>query len=215
MVVTRRSTGQRKRALLLLVAALLWGSAAVLRGQAAPGLADGRRLLGLAGRATKSVWQGSISPAGHDRNQGGRTGEPSSVRLPEGSRFDERLTRLFTPSRSPGFQYAVYVTGASLDACAEHFKKMDRARDGLTVGSKWQPRRAEPVAAFGGSGDYPRSRLARLFGGRPAFVARGSVRNQAGAFEASVTLLSPYPDAAFTRLETGTMIIVLTLERRG
>ncbi|MFB3852915.1 MAG: hypothetical protein ACE148_03740 [Vicinamibacterales bacterium] len=197
-----------RRTLLFLAAVL----PCVPWGQAAPEAVDGARRTGPATTATETL--PGTSPKQATWKPSGTSPGPGlgvAVRLPEGSRFDERLTRLFTPSRSPGFIYAVYVTGRPLDDCVQHFREIDSG--GGRAAWKWRPRAAEPLAAFGGSGAYSRSRLARLFTGRPAMVARGSVRDASGAFVASVTLLSPYPDASFTRLETGTMMIVLSLDR--
>jgi len=132
--------------------------------------------------------------------------------LPAGARADARLTRLFTPTRPFGGRYAVYVTTETLEGCLAHFRR-------VTAGTEhpreaWEPRRLEARTAFGESGPYPRSRLARLYGGSPVFVARGSLRAD-GRFVASVTLFSPHPDPAFTRLEPGTMLVVFRPETPG
>lgn len=82
--------------------------------------------------------------------------------------------------------------------------------DGLeanrTDGTKYgEIEQLEPLDAFGSAGRYDRSKLVRLYGGRRVSVLRGW-RQQGDRFE-SVTLLSPYPDAALTRLHPGTLII--------
>jgi hypothetical protein len=64
--------------------------------------------------------------------------------------------------------------------------------------------------AFGASGPFDRAALARLYRGTRAQVARGWTAN-ANRFE-SFTLVSPYPDARFTHLEPGTLVIRWTCD---
>src|SRR4051812_36970349 len=63
----------------------------------------------------------------------------------------------------------------------------------------------EALDAFGTAGAYDRPSLARLYGGTRVQVSRGWVRT--GARFESITRLSPYPDAALTRLMPGTLEI--------
>jgi hypothetical protein len=63
----------------------------------------------------------------------------------------------------------------------------------------------EAADAFGAAVRFDRSALVRLYRGTRAGVARGWTQN-GDRFE-SVTLISPYPDGRFTRLESGTLII--------
>jgi hypothetical protein len=70
----------------------------------------------------------------------------------------------------------------------------------------------EPLEAFGSAGAYNRFAVARLYRGTRVRVVRGW-RMSADRFE-SVTLLSPYPDAAFGHLMNGTMSITLRLRPR-
>ena len=79
----------------------------------------------------------------------------------------------------------------------------------LTPGG-WTPRALLAFDAFGQSGEYDRTRLARVYGARRARVARGP-RQEGGAVVESWTLVSPYPDPTLTRLEPGTLLIVLRL----
>ena len=74
----------------------------------------------------------------------------------------------------------------------------------------WTPRAEYILDAFGRSGTYNRWTLARLFGSRQASVARGA-RTVDGRPVESWTLISPYPSADFTRLEPGTLRIVLRI----
>ena len=68
-----------------------------------------------------------------------------------------------------------------------------------------QPERLEPLDAFGTGGSFDRARLVQLFGGRRVTVVRGW-RRDGNRFE-SITLLTPHPDPALTRLEPTTLMI--------
>ena len=74
----------------------------------------------------------------------------------------------------------------------------------------WSPRSQLPADAFGRGGAYDRWQLARLYGSRQPRVARGARIAEGGAIE-SWTLVSPYPSPDLTRLETGTLLIVLRI----
>ncbi len=74
----------------------------------------------------------------------------------------------------------------------------------------WAARSELPSDAFGQSGRYDRSALARVYGARRALVARGP-RVSGGVVTEAWTLVSPYPDPSLTRLEDGTLLIVLRL----
>lgn len=74
----------------------------------------------------------------------------------------------------------------------------------------WTARALLPFDAFGQSGEYDRTKLARLYGARRAQVARGP-RQDGGIVVESWTLVSPYPDTTLTALEPGTLLIVLRL----
>jgi hypothetical protein len=71
-----------------------------------------------------------------------------------------------------------------------------------------EPEALNPLDAFGAGGLYNRSKLARLYRGARATVVRGW-RQEGGRFE-SITLISPFPDAALSRLTPGTMEIRFT-----
>jgi len=98
---------------------------------------------------------------------------------------DPALTALFTPLRPELGRYEVCTSDAPLDGDAEPL---------------------EPLDAFGAAGTFDRARLARLYGGVRVRVTRSWRRTPDGGFE-SITRLSPYPDAALTRLLPGTMEI--------
>ena len=74
----------------------------------------------------------------------------------------------------------------------------------------WEARSLAAVDAFGRSGAYDRTRLARLYGARVARVARGP-RTAGGRVTESWTLISPYPNPALDRLEPGPLLLVLAL----
>jgi hypothetical protein len=106
---------------------------------------------------------------------------------------DPALTALFTPLRPGPGRYEVCTTP-------------DPLVDVAAAGPRFGPiELLEPFDAFGGAGSYDRAALARLYVGTRVRVARGWME-YVDRFE-SVTLLSPYPDAALTRLLPGTMVI--------
>ena len=75
----------------------------------------------------------------------------------------------------------------------------------------WRARPELPQDAFGSSGSYNRWLLARLYGSRQPRVARGA-RSQDGRLVESWILVSPYPDPSLSRLEPGTLRIIVALE---
>ena len=114
---------------------------------------------------------------------------------------DPGLTALFTPLRPQLGRYEVCTTAESIEAVAGA---------GAAAGAHYSDVESlEALDAFGATGSYDRSRLARLYGGTRVRIAHGWTESS-GHF-GSVTLLSPYPDASFTRLMPGTMEIRFTL----
>jgi hypothetical protein len=103
---------------------------------------------------------------------------------------DDRLTALFTPLRPQRGRYEVCTTEQPLTSVAQ---------------PGWAVELVAPLDAFGPAGPYNRAKVARLYGGQRAAVARGWVEHN-GQFEA-ITLISPYPDATLARLESGTLVI--------
>ncbi len=114
--------------------------------------------------------------------QGAATGSARSC--------DPALARLFSPLRPRLGRYEVCASAEPLTALAQ---------------AGWSIEALPPLDAFGTAGAYDRARVARLYGGKRAQVARGWRRSQEG-FE-SITLVSPYPDPTLNRLEPGTLII--------
>jgi hypothetical protein len=119
------------------------------------------------------------------------------------------LARLFTPLQAPAGAYTVTVLTEGIEAALARVKEAlaPNAVAGDPPGS-WQVQQMNPLEAFGTTGAYDRSKVARLYTGRRASVVRGPVE-RGGKVIAAVTLLSPYPDATLSRLEAGTLVIVI------
>ena len=120
---------------------------------------------------------------------------------------DPLLAALFTPSRPQLGRYEVCTTSQPIE---------DTLAEGAGDGVPASIEPLEALDAFGTAGPYNRAALARLYGGTRVRVARRW--RQRGDEFISETLLSPYPDAALTRLNPGTMVIRLTLrdgQRKG
>jgi hypothetical protein len=101
---------------------------------------------------------------------------------------DPALVPLFTPPHPRLGRYEVCASDAPLQAV-----------NGGPIEA------LEALDAFGAAGTYDRAKVSRLFGGTRVQVARGWTRT-GNRFE-SITRLSPYPDAALTRLLPGTLEI--------
>ena len=101
--------------------------------------------------------------------------------------------------------YRAAVSAAPLE---EVLKNLEGDPSLLRVPGAWAARPQPVLDAFGRSGTYDRWKLARLYGGRQPRVARGA-RNEAGRVIESWTLVSPYPSGDFTRLEPGTLRIIM------
>jgi hypothetical protein len=114
--------------------------------------------------------------------------------------------RLFTPVHVPEGTYRTYVTPRGLDQVLADLRPSDD-QPGDRVA---EPSEVIAAEAFGQSGAYNRWKLARLYGARRARVAR-LPRVENGVVVEAWTLISPYPDPAFERLESGTLLIVLRL----
>ena len=124
------------------------------------------------------------------------------------------LARLFTPLQAPSDAYVVTVLPQGIEAALATVKSTlaSAAVAGNPEGS-WQVREASPLEAFGTAGTYDRGKVARLYGGRRASLVRGPVERD-GRVVAGVTLISPYPDATLSRLEPGTLLIVVRVDGR-
>lgn len=119
--------------------------------------------------------------------------------------------RLFTPLQAPEGAYAVTVLEEGIEDALRTVKDTlaPGARPGDPAGS-WQVQHLDPLEALGAGGTYDRSKVARLYVGRRVSVVRGPVE-RGGKVVAAATLLSPYPDATLSRLEPGTLVIVMRI----
>ena len=115
---------------------------------------------------------------------------------------DPLLGALFTPPRPELGRYEVCTTSAGLESAAG---------EGGTAGPQVRIEALEALDAFGAAGPYNRAALVQLYGGTRVRVVRRW--QQRGNQFISETLLSPYPDATLSRLNSGTMVIRFTLDR--
>ena len=113
--------------------------------------------------------------------------------------------RLFTPAAHRD-AYRVAVTPASIQ---EVLAALDADASLARTPGAWTARPEAPLDAFGRSGSYDRWKLARAYGSRQPQVARGA-RLAAGRVVESWILVSPYPAADLSRLESGTLRIVVS-----
>jgi hypothetical protein len=122
---------------------------------------------------------------------------------------------------APEFRPLVAPAGPRGDAFRTFVSPLDLAtvlaQIGTTPGllsppGAWQPRAVGALDAFGHAARVEPWKVARLFGARRAQVARGP-RGADGHVTEAWTLISPYPDPAIERLQPGTLLIVLSLNR--
>ena len=130
-----------------------------------------------------------------------------SAQLGEPWRESPAFVTLFAPAGPRAGAYTAYVSSLDLDATLSRL-----AGDAtlMRTPGAWEPRTLAPTDAFGQSGRYDRSKLARLYGGRAPRVARGS-RARDGRATETWTLISPYPDTDLQKLDAGTLLLVLRL----
>ena len=125
---------------------------------------------------------------------------------------------LFAPSGPRSAAYHIYVTRLDIQTV---LKQISSDSSTLHAPGSWMPTPQLPSDAFGQTGRYDRSRLARLYGATRAMVARGprgsapSTPLGAGRPTEGWTLISPYPSGDMQRLEPGTMLIVVDLGHVG
>jgi hypothetical protein len=119
--------------------------------------------------------------------------------------------RLFAPGGARAAAYRIYVSTADMETL---LARLARDPSLLHPPGAWSPAPLLPSDAFGQTGGYDRSKIARLYGSTRAMVARGP-RGSGGRPTEAWTLISPYPSRDMTRLEPGTMLIVLDLGQVG
>lgn len=137
--------------------------------------------------AVAGLWTGCAAGAGES--------SPSDARA---ASCDPAFAGLFTPQRPLLGRYEV---------CSDPRPLRDAAP------ASWAVEALDPDDAFGGAGSYNRAAVARLYGGTRPRVARGWTED-GDRFE-SVTYISPYPNAAVTTLEPGTLVIRWICDREG
>jgi hypothetical protein len=137
---------------------------------------------------------------------------PEAARLRLPGRPSPELARLFVPPHAPAGAYEVLVMeGAVAEARKAVWKMLNPGLPADQARDAWREQELEPLEAFGEAGTYPRTRVARLYTGRRASVVRAPIVRD-GRTVAAITLISPYPDPTLSRLEEGTMAIVLHLQ---
>lgn len=114
---------------------------------------------------------------------------------------------IFAPAAPRSAAYRMRVADADVESV---LRQLDEDPALLRVPGAWEVRGLAPADAFGNAGAYDRSKLARLYGGERARVARGA-RLESGRVVESWSLISPYPDPALATLRTGTLLIVLRM----
>ena len=119
--------------------------------------------------------------------------------------------RLFVPSGARAAAYRLYVSTLDMEAL---LRRLAADPSLLHPPGAWLPAALLPSDAFGQTGGYDRSKLARLYGSKRAMVARGP-RGRDGQPTEAWTLVSPYPNRDMDHLEPGTMLIVLDLGQLG
>jgi hypothetical protein len=112
--------------------------------------------------------------------------------------------RVFAPpARADRFAFS--VTGDPIDAVANFYRQRWPSDDERS----WVIAPGPAVEAFDSAAVFDRARLARLYGGRLARIARGPIA-RAGT-DHVVMLLSPYPEADLRRLNPGTLIMEVSV----
>jgi hypothetical protein len=101
--------------------------------------------------------------------------------------------------------YRAFVSPLELDT-ALHTVATEAAS--IQAPGAWASHPESPLDVFGAGGTYDRWKLARLFGSHRPEVARGP-RGHGGVVEESWTLVAPYPSPDLSRLEQGTLLIIL------
>jgi hypothetical protein len=140
--------------------------------------------------------------AGHQRASGEGFGLAAL-----GGREAPAYVRLFGPRRLHTGDYRAYVFPLDLE---KMLRRLEADPSLVRPPGAWAPAALLPSDAFGQTGGYDRSKIARLYGARRVMVARGPSGAAGGPVQAW-TLISPYPDTNLERLEPGTLLIVLTL----
>ena len=138
---------------------------------------------------------------------------PASARQGPGSDWQDapEYLRLFAPPGPRAAAYRIYVSPLGIETL---LNRLASDASFLHPPGAWLPAPQLPSDAFGETGGYDRSKLARLYGSTRATVAHGP-RVRDGRPAEAWTLISPYPSRDMSHLEPGTMLIVLNLGQLG
>lgn len=136
---------------------------------------------------------------------------PASAQVDAPWRAAPGYLALVAPADRRAAAYRAYVSPLDVDMV---LRGLEADRSLIRAPGAWQARPLSTADAFGQAGRYDRWTLARLYGAQQPRVARGS-RAEDGQVVESWTLVSPYPDIALRRLETGTLLVVLRLPSRA
>ena len=101
--------------------------------------------------------------------------------------------------------YRAFISPLELDAALHTVAGEETS---IPAPGAWTAHPESPLDVFGAGGTYDRWKLARLFGSHRPEVARGP-RGRGGVVEESWTLVAPYPSPDLSRLERGTLLIIL------
>lgn len=120
----------------------------------------------------------------------------------------------FLPVFTPRLHREAYRTLVSPRPLEDVLRQLASDPRLLHPPGSWTASPAAPIDAFGNAATYDRWRLARLYGAGHPRVARGPVAGPDGRVAEAWTLISPHPDTSLTRLEAGTLIVVLRVSQR-
>jgi hypothetical protein len=116
--------------------------------------------------------------------------------------------KLFAPVN----RQASYSAAVSSDPLTSVLAEVSEDAASVRAPGSWHAQSESATDTFGTAGPYNRWMLARLYGSRPAQVARGA-RTDRGRVVESWTLISPYPSPDLRTLQPGTLRLVLRIAR--
>ena len=147
------------------------------------------------------------APAAAGQGGSGATAEARLAGL--GLRPAPEFLPIFTP-RLHRDAYSAWVSTLPID---QLLRRLEPVPGLLHPPGAWRAQANLPADAFGDTGTYDKSRLARTYGSTRVMVARGPVAGSTAGSE-SWALFSPYPAPSLDRLESGTLLIILALPER-
>lgn len=108
------------------------------------------------------------------------------------------------PARAGLFSFA--TTTETLEQVVAYYRQRWPSPDPRS----WTIERSHPLDVFDGAARFDRARLARVYGGKPARIARGPMVEN-GRVTHTVLLVSPYPEANMRELNGGTLIMTVVV----